>query len=323
MTGRRFLFLFVTSALGLAAAVALALLVLDPFDRGHGLIASRGTLEGGPRTATVSRGRDPAFNAAVIGNSHVQLLKPERLDAATGLKWVQLTVPATLAQEQMVVMHWFLRHHRQSAAALVIGTDYNWCHADPEVRSKHPFPYWLYDADPLTYYPRLFRMQAARILPRKVALVAGRARPRAADGYWDYETYRTRNEAQLLKDAEAVRTHALWNETGRFPWIDRLTQELAAIPAGVSVVLVAPPHFQGTMPLAGTAQAQAERACAARLADVARKRARTAFVDLRSETSRLGDIRYFWDTTHYTSDVAREIETRIGAALTTIGPVTR
>lgn len=315
MNARSFITLFLVAAAVLAAGIMIALAVLDPYDRGHGLFARRGTLEGGPRTANVSRGRNPDFNAAIIGNSHVQLLKPERLNGETGLSWVQLSVPATQAREQFVMLDWFARNHRDTAAAVVIGTDYRWCTADAAVAPLHPFPFWLYDADPLVYYPGLFRMQAVRVLPRRIAFLVGRAKARVADGFWDYEAYRTRNEERLWKDAAEARTYTSWNDTGKFPWIDRLATELKALPARVGVVLVTPPHFFATMPPAGTDQARAERACAGRLAEVARNRPRTALVDLRGDQERFRDPKYFWDTTHFTTEVAQAVEADIAAAL--------
>src|SRR5215211_7270955 len=79
----------------LAAAVSLAGLVglafaIDPYHSGRSsLFAKPGVRPQGPRTAGVSRGRDPAFDAAILGNSHIQLLSPERLKAKTGLSFVQ------------------------------------------------------------------------------------------------------------------------------------------------------------------------------------------------------------------------------------------
>ena len=76
--------------------IVTAVYAIDPYDTGRSsLLAKPGVRPQGPRTAAASRGRDQAFNGAIIGNSHIQLLSPERLKAATGLDFVQLSVPAT------------------------------------------------------------------------------------------------------------------------------------------------------------------------------------------------------------------------------------
>src|SRR5215204_4590152 len=140
---RRFARDFVIGATAILGSLLAIVYALDPFDTGRpGLFAKAGVRPQGPRTAGASRGRDPAFNAAVIGNSHVQLLSPERLGALTGLSFVQLTIPATRPKEQFAVIGWFMRHH-PDARALVIGADNHWCTPDPAIPIEKPFPFWL------------------------------------------------------------------------------------------------------------------------------------------------------------------------------------
>src|SRR5690606_37526867 len=93
---RRFaLTLVAVTAAALLALVAVAYAV-DPYDSGRSALFEKpGVRPQGPRTANASRGRDPAFNAAIFGNSRIQLIPPERLDKATGLDFVQLAVPGS------------------------------------------------------------------------------------------------------------------------------------------------------------------------------------------------------------------------------------
>src|SRR3954454_5888760 len=135
---RRFaLHLAVGAAAILGSLLAIAYAV-DPFDTGRpGLFSKEGVRPQGPRTAAASRGRDPAFDAAIFGNSRIQLLSPERLNALTGLSFVQLSVPGTGPKEQLVLVDWYVRHHPQ-ARALVIGADKTWCAADPALPNEYP-----------------------------------------------------------------------------------------------------------------------------------------------------------------------------------------
>src|SRR4051812_47039049 len=72
---RRFARDFAIGATAILVSLLAITYALDPFDTGRpGLFAKAGVRPQGPRTAGASRGRDPAFNAAVIGNSHIQLL---------------------------------------------------------------------------------------------------------------------------------------------------------------------------------------------------------------------------------------------------------
>ena len=127
-------------ALSLVTAGALIVVIalaaahfLDPYDTGRSPLVQRpGVRPQGPRQPG-GRGRDLAFNAAVFGNSRIQLLSPERLNGITGLSFVQLSVPGTGPKEQLTLIQWFMRHH-PDARALVIGADKNWCTADPAMR---------------------------------------------------------------------------------------------------------------------------------------------------------------------------------------------
>src|SRR5215210_2373483 len=197
---RRFaLSLVAAAALIVVTALAVAY-VLDPYDTGRSpLVQKPGVRPQGPRTAGASRARDRAFNAAVFGNSRIQLLSPERLNALTGLSFVQLSVPGTGPKEQLSLIQWFMRHH-PDARALVIGADKNWCTEDLAMRSEYPFPYWLYSPDLLEYVRGLLRSAVLQEIPRRLGYLfakrPARARP---DGYWDYEL----NYAALRLDSRS------------------------------------------------------------------------------------------------------------------------
>src|SRR4030095_13907913 len=141
------------SALGACVIFTLVILV-DPYDSGRfGFIGIKGISEKSPRTANASRGRDPQFSAAVFGNSSGQLLKPTELSQATGVRFVQLTVPGTGPREQIGLLRWFVRHHAR-ADALVIVTDPVWCTDNPALPILNPFPFWLYSNSPIEYLAR-------------------------------------------------------------------------------------------------------------------------------------------------------------------------
>src|SRR4051812_5349263 len=87
--------------IGVAALFGFIVL-MDPYDTGRfGMGWLPGVVDVNPRTADASRGRDPRFDSAIIGNSHGQLIEPTRLSAASGLNFVQLTVPGTGPREQL------------------------------------------------------------------------------------------------------------------------------------------------------------------------------------------------------------------------------
>src|SRR5690349_23734949 len=98
---RRWLLVFGGSYFGLGTLLFALLLLIDPYDTGRfpslGLV---GVADHSMRTADASRGRDPRYNAAVIGNSTGQRLDPYRLSSETGLRFIQLSIPDVGPREE-------------------------------------------------------------------------------------------------------------------------------------------------------------------------------------------------------------------------------
>jgi hypothetical protein len=318
---RRFARDFVIGATAILAGLLAIAYVLDPFDTGRpGLFAKAGVRPQGPRTAGASRGRDPAFNAAVIGNSHVQLLSPERLDALTGLSFVQLSIVATGPKEQFLLVDWFMRHH-PGARALVIGADRYWCQPELAGSDQAPFPFWLYSRSPPEYIRGLLRFQVLEELPRRAGYLLSKRPARARpDGYWDYEpahiaagymTDPARRSALERRSDDYIR-----NPTGRFPAAERLREVVAGLPSATAVVLVFPPTYRSLLPTPGSAGDSDNRACKAALAAALAGRANAGVLDWRRDRPELHDPAKFFDWTHYRQEIAEAVEREIAPKLT-------
>ncbi|CAO4165150.1 hypothetical protein [Methylorubrum populi] len=319
----RFARLFARTAIGLLAGyLALAILV-DPYDSGRSTLLSAGAVRPqGPRTAAALRGRDPAFEGAVFGNSHIQLVEPERLTAATGIPFVQLSVPATGPGEQLALLAWFLRHH-PAPKAIVLSVDDFWCIDDPALPNDKPFPFWLYSHDPLAYLRGLLRFSVAQEVVGRVSWVLGSRRKRArADGWWDYEPdylrlgdldgerFRTARETPV-PDAAAP------GKAGpSFPAADRLATVLAALPPETAIVMVFPPVYAAGLPRPGTERARAEAACRSAMTDALRRHRSSGVVDGRRARPELRDPALFFDQTHYRHGLARPLTDEIAATIT-------
>ena len=313
--------LLVSVAVVATLALVAILYAVDPYDSGRsGLAWREGVPPQGPRTAAASRGRDPRFHGAIFGNSHIQLISPERLRAATGIPFVQLSVPGSGPQEQLTLIEWYLRHRRQPAEALVIAADQQWCTADPALPVSKPFPFWLFSSSPVEYTRGLVRMDVLEELPRRLAFIlnpdAERARP---DGYWDYEhDEATRAHGSSRKDMEPdQRPSDDWepDPTGRFPAADRLLSLMAELPSDLAVVLVFPPNHISLLPRDGTARHRADQQCKAALRGAISHHARAAVVDWRKDRAenRISDL--YLDPSHYRQPLARRVEDEVVEAL--------
>jgi hypothetical protein len=295
------------AALGAGVVFALVILI-DPYDSGRfGLIGIKGISDESPRTANASRGRDPRFNAAVIGNSTGQLLKPAELSQATGARFVQLTVPGTGPREQLALLHWFVRHHPRPDA-LVIVTDTAWCTDDPELRLLNPFPFWLYSDNDLEYLGRLFSSRALDRTVRRVQLALGLRTPSAPDGYWDYEQL---GHAEYRPAPSPV---APPEAAMDFPAIQPLANFLAGIP-DIPVVLVMPPVIASNLPPPDSYRSARLAICKTALAGLVAGRPHSNFLDFRVDDPLTRDQSNFLDPLHYRAQIARRMEARIAESL--------
>lgn len=322
------------SAVLLAVAAAVLGLIMattyatDPYDTGRSnLLPKPGVRPQGPRTAAASRGRDQAYNATIIGNSHIQLLSPERLKASTGLDFVQLAVPATGPKEHFTLIEWFLRHRERPVRALIVSADAMWCNPDPAMPNDKPFPFWLFSQSPLEYLRGLLRYDILEETPRRLGYVlnadAERARP---DGYWDYEpdyiglgydrdpVLRQRLEQKPHGKAPPLAHDPLAGKR-RFPTAEKLREVARALPAEAALIVVFPATYTNFQPPPGTQPAYHDAACKKAITEAARSHARSAVVDWRVQRPENQQASLFFDMSHYRQPIARAMEADIAQAL--------
>jgi hypothetical protein len=297
------------------------ILLIDPFDnRFFPSLRLVGTVDTDPRTAAVSRGRDQRFDAAIIGNSHAQLLNPARLDPATGLKFVHLTMPGAGPREQLVVWEWFVRHHTPPHA-IVLGADARWCTSDPTSPMIVPFPFWLYSGDPIDYYLNVFSTGSLERTWRRLMVAVGLQDPHDPTGYWDYETGAVWNFHPALP-TEASRSPQPISADAPptlFPALAHLSDAIASLPPAVAVVIVMPPVFYAELPVPGSADARRLAYCKQALGRLVDGRPHSGFIDMHADNALARDPANFMDATHYRAPVAQLIEARIVTVLSSGG----
>ncbi|WP_293853906.1 hypothetical protein [uncultured Alsobacter sp.] len=291
-------------ALPIAALALVA--VIDPYDTGRPVATGlRGTPADSPRFAHVSRARDPRYEAAIFGNSHVQLLSPDRLKAATGLQTVSLTVPGSGVREKEALLAWFMRHRRQAPALLVFGVDEFECHGGSGLLQTNPFPFWLYDTATAPYLAGLFNTRTVGAAAERITLAARGRLSRPDDGYWDYEAGRTWTPPALAASRPAG---AAGPVPARFAGVERLGAMLSAVPETTRVVLVRPPVHLSRHPEPASSAARVDEACRKALHAVVGRRPGTVLLDYRDGDPAWAAAELFWDDSHYRRPVAERIE---------------
>lgn len=313
---------FVVTAAVLLVGLLATVVALDPYDTGRlALVRKHGIPETGPRIANASRGRDPAFNAALIGNSRVQMVEPSRIDAATGLKFVTLMVPAIRPEEQLVLLRWFLRNHPRPEA-LVIGLDEWWCL--PSIKADKPFPFWLYAETTLGYIGGLLRYEALEQVSRRLAYLAGstaRARP---DGFWDYEQdYLAIGATEPVlhhQRLSAPRPTESDNPSNSFPGLAQLAEVLRQVPPATPLLLTWSPVHESYRPVPGSAADATWRACRESAQRLAVSHPRGAVLDWSGDRPESRDEANFFDRTHYRRALGQQFADAIGQRLAALMP---
>jgi hypothetical protein len=338
---RRFALAYLGVFAGVIGVVYAFIIVVDPYDSGRfpglglrglldGLARSGHAAAGRPaqsgtagfgdtdtsqRTVNVALGRSPRFNAAIFGNSHGQLLSPQRLSQVTGLDFVQLTVPGANVREQLAMMRWFMNHHLE-AGALVLALDERWCVTDPALPLRSPFPFWLYSDSNLVYLANALSTRTLRDGFRRLASAGGG--PPSIDGYSDYEV----GKAWSFKPGKPApaegfpaRDERPFRREPDFPGLILLDALLGEIPAKTPVVIVLPPQFYTELPPAGTGGARFRDYCKWQIALRAERGAGSAFLDFLVDSAITRNPENFMDAEHYRTNVAKMIEAEIATAL--------
>jgi hypothetical protein len=309
---RRFAVLFLALFGGGIAFVYVALLVIDPYDTGRFPTFMRpGVVDSGQRTSNASHGRDPRFNAAVIGNSRGQMLDPAKLSALTGLSFVQLTTPASGPREQMTMLRYFMAYHRK-IDAIILTVDERWCGHDQSLPIILPFPFWLYRGN-LEYLGHVLSTRALTFTARRIKMELGLVPADDARGYQDYETGHYRNfRPGPLQPADAAVVAPLDTPFAGFELLDPV---LAELPATTHVVFLMSPVYQVWLDeLAPQMVADLPR-CKAEVAERAAARPNTSFLDYFVESPISHDAENFMDTQHFRLNIARLLEARIAEEL--------
>lgn len=294
-------------------ALWLAIVAVDPFDAGRfSTFVPPGSSDTDPRTANAGRGRDLRFNAAIVGNSHLQLLSPQRLLADTGLQFVQLTIPGSGPREQIAVTRWFAAHH-PAAAAIVLGVDSTWCGRDAAMPLMHPFPFWLYDSNNIGYLAHLLNARAALFALWRVRLALGMSTPADPTGYRDYERDRPWAFHPEQASYPLVDLSPALADDG-FPAVALLRAAMPDIPPAARLIAVMPPQFRSALP--ADSSAADLRSCKASLMRLIRTRPGGVFLDYLLDTPATRDPANFMDATHYRASLAIEIERSVASAVT-------
>jgi len=314
LASRQWLRTFLTVAAAGFFGAAAFIVAADPYDTGRlALLRVGGVVDERPAFASASRSRDPGFDAAVIGNSHAELLDPERLSNLTGWKFVQLSVSGTSVAEQEATARSFLGHHEgKPVTALFVLDDY-WCAPQPP-EGAFPFPFWLY-GNVWSYLANVISVDGFSKAWSRVELALRLKMPTRRDGYANYELTKQWDAA-----AAALRVAGIppWESSdigAALPGIDVLRDLSGLASSGSHFILLWTPVHANALPAPGSPAERRFDECKRGFAALALAHPFMTIIDWRVRGHVASNVQNFWDKTHYRGAVARDLEVAVAGAL--------
>lgn len=292
----------------------LAVIVIDPYDSGRfPTFMPPGSPDDRAPTINIGRGRDPRFNAILLGSSRGVLADPRRISALTGYRFVEMASLGAKVREQMVFLHWFARHH-PSVEAIVIATDQAWCDLDPALPGMTDFPYALYADSTFAYLAATLSTATPTFAKERLLYALGLMPGFDRAGYFDSEAKIAWPGVDLPLPPwpKAIGTA---RAKVNLPALSLLDASLRDLGGPVPIVLWMPPYYRNALPQPDTSSGQGLAPCKDALRDWTRRRMRASFLDLATDTPESADQRNFLNSTHASNRYMRLIEPQIAQAV--------
>ena len=318
---------FFLTASGTAALVTLAIyLFVVTIDPWGGLPLSPPL----PRLAvtTASRyslpmlARDPRFDSAVIGTSTMIQLRPDRLNPLFGAHFVNLSILAATAHEQVRMLQVFLHAH-PTPRFLLIGLDVRWCDPSPQIRyTTYHFPEWLYEPTRWAGYLRMFNFYAVQESGSQLWAILGLKPPRygldnnmyfyAADQQYDA----ARAHANIVAGGTAPGPLDPTAPPAEFVYTthERLALALAEIPEQTRTILIFVPFVLPYQGAEGSPSRAYWAECKRRVTDMVRTMQNVVIVDFMISSPITSDETNYFDELHYRPAVADEVAADLARA---------
>ena len=305
-----------------AAALALFVLmvvVIDPYDsRRFPTFMPSGSADERAPTIDISRGRDPSFNAVLLGSSRAVMVDPRYISAMTGYRFVELAAEGATVREQTAILRWFAFNRPRTdprVAVIVVATDQAWCDRDPGLIGEKDFPYGLYDPDVFVYLKTALSLSTFRFAFERVQYALGMIPGIDPQGYFDTgakHDWRWVPEVPQWHKAASDRVAAVV----ALPSLARFDAYLEKYVRGEPhIVFWMPPIFHDHFPPSGTMEARQLEECKMALRRWVAARGHAAFVDFAVDTPQVADRGNFLDWSHASKRFVRELEPRIADAV--------
>lgn len=317
---RRFACCFFGGALGLGGFIYLLIFIVDPFDTlPFSPLLDRVPIASNARFSFPALARSANFDSAIIGTSTSRLLRPEKLNALFGERFVNLSMNSATAYEQMRIWEVFFRHH-PAAKTVIVGIDLVWCKPGGEMEkyTPRPFPEWMYDANPYNDFLHHFDLYTIEQAGRQLGTMLGLRRIKyGRDGYTSFLPDPAAYDLEKVRTALAVsRANAVAEEkfpagvhppTLHYPALEMLQRALQSMPPATRKILYFTPYHAARQPAPGSRSETEWQECKLRIGKLAAQTPNAVAADFMIESPFTTTDANYWDPVHYSVAAADEL----------------
>ena len=310
---------FVASVLASLLVVFLFVAIIDPWD----MLPLSPPLPRVPVTTNArfsmpALARSAQFDSAVVGSSSSRLLRPQRLDALLGGRFVNLSMNAATAWEQAQMLALFTRTH-PAARAVIIGLDTAWCTEVPERLTPRPFPDWMYAGSRWRGYGQMLNLYAVQEAGSELWTMLGlKRRKYGLDGYTSFVPPESAYDPPRVAAAFArwgvppdlpasTAPHVL-------PALPMLDHALRALPAATRKLVFFTPSHISRMGAPGSDFAAVMAACKSQVTAMAAAVPNATVVDFLRASPITSAVSNYWDPVHYRLPIATRVMADLAAA---------
>lgn len=314
---RRF-FIRMAGTAAIVVAVLYAFVVLnDPWSAlPLTLPLKRAPVTGNQRYANPALARSPEFDSAVLGNSTSLLLRPEVLDPEFSARFVNLAILAATPYEISSMMTVFTLAH-PSPRVIIVGLDTAWCATGgdyPHVTQQH-FPEWMYHGSRWRGYAEMLNLFAVQEAAKEFGILTGLKKSEwPLDGRRDYlppdreydtvqAEARLRAEGPLIPGGERPGPPEGWS----FPALEKLRQQLSALPASTRKVVFFVPFNHHLLAVPDSNGAVVWGECKRRTARMTGEIPNLVVADFMRPSPITNRDDNYWDPMHYRIGTANRL----------------
>ncbi len=333
----RFLALLIATAVGGLALLYLTVYLVDPYDVfSFSPDLDRVPVSSKRRHFTPGIARSPDFDSFIIGSSTVMLLNPNHLNTLLDAKIANLSLPAASPYEQLRIAELFSDYH-ETTNLVIVSIDEVWCDikgvgqyvdvGNDAIKEKRHIQEWMYSSHFWQQLPPLNKRIIKDTRKQLSHLLDLKNFSYQTNGYTDFtknlaqkmtptdieiKLYGTSSIKFKLAQQPAVILSEAEIQNWLFPDIIQLEQWLTVLDPSTRKILLFPPYHHFRLAQIGSKDEIRWQECKKRVAKMSQTIPQVTVVDFMIHSSISNNDKNYWDSLHYTVDIADIIEQTLG-----------